>query len=94
MDSCKYHKNLFFKFIVIFSIFIAVILGLYRLDYLEKQRVQNTIDIFNNNKRVICKNKFVSKKLGYRLNKDHTKFIIDTELFDIYFCTKADKDEM
>ena len=94
MDDCKYHKNLFFSFIIIFSIFAGGIIGLYKLDDIKQQRVQNIIDIFNNNHKIICKNKFVSKKLGYRLNKKHTKFINDTELLDIYFCKKVDKDEM
>jgi len=97
-EDCKYDKFLFIKFIVIASIFGLFFLFLNKIDEIEKQRTKKLIDLFNNNQRIVCqtrsKQRFISKKLGFKVNKNKTKFINDIELFDIGLCHKENKDVM
>ena len=94
VNDCQYQKGLFFRFVITLTIFISIILFIKQLTKIENQRNKEIIKIFNSNERIVCrdssKQRFISKNLGYRLNKYQTKFENDIELFNISLCRKED----
>ncbi|MDD2888055.1 MAG: hypothetical protein PHY66_09655 [Aliarcobacter sp.] len=80
-------KNNFFLIGSIFSLLIVI-----GLIFWIKNLNDNLIKDFLNGKIIVCKDRLVSKELGYIFNKNENAFINKKEglFFTIYYCSRFD----
>ena len=80
-------KNNFFLIGSIFSLLIVI-----DLIFWIKNLNDNLIKDFSNGKIIVCKDRLVSKELGYIFNKNENAFINKKEglFFTIYYCSRFD----
>lgn len=81
-------KNNFFLIGSIFSLLIVI-----GLIFWIKNLNDNLIKDFSNGKIIVCKDRLVSKELGYIFNKNENAFINKKEglFFTIYYCSSFDR---
>ena len=86
-DNCKKDKELFNSYVraliipVVFLIFIAVVF------YVVQKKKKEIYIAFENEKEIICDNFIVSKKLGFKFDKNNKYRVSDGKnTFIIYNC--------
>lgn len=80
-------KKLFLQIIqrVIFAVIAILIVYFTMRD--EKKVINKNIELFENNKELMCKDKIVSKSNGYKLIEDKKYYISNKdEIFNLLYC--------
>ena len=83
----KSKNNIFFKSLVFF---ILIVIGLI---FWIKKNSETVIKDFSDGKIIVCKDRLVSKELGYLYNKNENAFVNkkDGLFFNVYYCSNFDK---
>ncbi len=82
----KTNNKFFIKIFFLLILFIAIFFGI-------KKYSDSLIKEFSSGEIVVCKDRLISKELGYIFNKNEMSFINKKEgsIFSIYFCSNYDK---
>ncbi len=86
-NTKKNKNNSFLKF---FILFILILIGL--IFWIINSN-NNLIKNFSTGEIIVCKDRLVSKELGYIYNKNENAFVNKKEglFFSIYYCSNFDK---
>ncbi len=76
-----------------FSISIVIILLIVGIIFWIKDFSNDLIKDFSDGKIIVCKDRLISKELGYSYNKKENAFLNKKEgfIFTTYFCSNFDK---
>ncbi len=83
----KTQKNAKFLFLLII---VVLLIG---VAFLIKNFTEDLVKNFSDGKIIVCKDRLVSKELGYLYNKNENAFVNkkDGLFFNVYYCSNFDK---